>query len=107
MVDFSMLTLLFHGPSAEQKEQGLISNQENSSTVSLENNERVLNVRISVTLFQRISDIMERSGFSSVSDYVAYVLRDNLTEKNTSLSPYTPEDEELLRGRLKSLGYLE
>jgi len=70
-------------------------------------------IKIPRILYNRLSEIVEGSGFNSVTDFIVYVLRDlasthsetqghfGLKEKDLSR-----EEIEAIRKRLKSLGYL-
>ena len=50
----------------------------------------------------------KKSGFKSVSDYVTYVLREVVAMHETKdvPEPFTTEDLESIKERLKALGYL-
>ena len=64
---------------------------------------------IPTRLYERIRELIEGTGFSSVSEYVTYVLRELLAIKaiRGSRSPELSEEElEELRRRLEALGYL-
>lgn len=65
-------------------------------------------VSIPVTLYERIKRLIEGTGFSSVSDYVTYVLREVVAmhEAERSQEPFTEEDLERIKQRLRALGYL-
>ena len=64
-------------------------------------------LKIPRPLYDRMKRIIEPSGFSSVNEFVVYILRDLMSELPT------PEREELtagevdaIRKRLKNFGYL-
>lgn len=66
-------------------------------------------VSIPRTLQKRIERIIKtKSGFKSVSDYVTYVLREvvQMHETEHIPEPFTSEDVEQIKARLKALGYL-
>ncbi len=70
-------------------------------------------IKIPRLLYNRLSEIVEGSGFNSVTDFVVYVLRDLAsTHGESQKAPdmqkgrLTPEEIEAIRKRLKSLGYL-
>ncbi len=63
-------------------------------------------VSIPTFLFLKIQERMGRSGFPSVSSYVAYVLREILTEAKTD-EALTRDDAEKVKERLRSLGYID
>ena len=70
-------------------------------------------IKIPRNLYNRISEIVEGSGFNSVTDFIVYVLRDLVSTDVERKTPEKPEDiglslEEIqaIRKRLESLGYL-
>jgi len=65
-------------------------------------------VSIPVTLYRRIKKIIEGTGFTSVSSFVTYVLREVVTayEERMSEEPFTEEDREAIIEKLQKLGYL-
>lgn len=65
-------------------------------------------VSIPTPLFEKIKERIKDTGFTSVSSYVVYVLREVLSETSEEESePFTKEDEEKVKERLRSLGYLD
>ncbi|MCK4443013.1 MAG: CopG family transcriptional regulator [Thermoplasmata archaeon] len=64
-------------------------------------------VSIPTPLFQKIQDRIKGTGFTSVSSYVAYVLREVITEEPEEEQPFSKEDEERIKDRLRALGYLD
>lgn len=62
-------------------------------------------VSIPIPLFEKLKKQIDGTGFTSVSSYVGYILREIVAEKGEA--PYTGEDEEKIKKKLKSLGYLE
>lgn len=66
-------------------------------------------VSIPQTLHDRLERLIrKKTGFKSVSDYVTYVLREVVAMHETKEvpEPFTSEDIEEIRARLKALGYL-
>lgn len=74
-------------------------------------------IKIPRALYNRLREIIDGSGFDSVTDFVVYVLRDlAASERGTAgvstVAGYqgkeglTQEEIEAVRKRLKSLGYL-
>jgi Arc/MetJ-type ribon-helix-helix transcriptional regulator len=64
-------------------------------------------IKIPRKLYENLSLIIEDSGFSSVSDFIVYVLRDLAASKEVKENPMLTKSEvEAIRKRLKSLGYL-
>ena len=66
-------------------------------------------VSIPVTLYRRIKKLIEDTGFTSVSSYVTYVLREIVAahEMEKGEEPFTPEDRERIIEKLRGLGYLD
>ncbi len=65
-------------------------------------------VSIPVTLHRRIRKIIEGTGFTSVSSFVTYVLREVVAayEEEKAKEPFTEEEKKAIIEKLKSLGYL-
>lgn len=63
-------------------------------------------VSIPTFLFDKVKERIGRSGFPSVSSYVAYILREVLSEKKAG-DEFKSEDAEVVKQRLRSLGYIE
>ena len=65
-------------------------------------------VSIPTPLFKKIEERIKGTGFTSVSSYVTYVLREIVAEeKSDEDEPFSKEDEERIKKRLRALGYLE
>ncbi len=64
-------------------------------------------VSIPTPLFKKIGERIKGTGFTSVSSYVTYVLREVVSEEENEAEPFTKEDEKRVKDRLKALGYLE
>jgi len=62
---------------------------------------------ISKSLYNEVEDSLKETGgeLTSVEDYVEFVLREFLT-KHDGEKAHTKEDEELIKKRLRCLGYL-
>ena len=70
-------------------------------------------IKIPRILYNRLAEIVEGSGFNSVTDFIVYVLRDLASTRVESGlkdplqdSDLSREEIEAIRKRLKSLGYL-
>ncbi|KPL18804.1 MAG: hypothetical protein AMJ92_06125 [candidate division Zixibacteria bacterium SM23_81] len=63
-------------------------------------------IKIPRQLYNKLRDIIEESGFSSVNEFIVYVLRDLVSLHREDQEKLTPEEIKLLKGRLKKLGYL-
>jgi Arc/MetJ-type ribon-helix-helix transcriptional regulator len=67
-------------------------------------------VSIPKPLAEKVKERMKGTGFSSVSAYVTYVLRQVLSsieEEERSNQAFTKEEEEQVKQRLRDLGYLD
>jgi len=66
-------------------------------------------VSIPVTLYERIRRLIEGTGFTSVSQFVTYVLREvvaSMEEEKLSSEAVSEEEKKAIIERLKRLGYL-
>ena len=67
-------------------------------------------IKIPRNLYNRLQEIVDGSGFDSVTDFVVYVLRDlasvNTQDDMMHDEALSTQEIELIRKRLKSLGYL-
>jgi len=66
-------------------------------------------VSIPIPLFNKVQKRIEGTGFTSVSSYVTYILRELIANEDDSNSddPFSKKDEEKVKARLRALGYLE
>lgn len=64
-------------------------------------------VRISQALFEQLDQVVKSSGgaFSSVEDYVNFVLTETVKEMKVTQG-LSPQDEKEVQDRLKKLGYV-
>jgi Arc/MetJ-type ribon-helix-helix transcriptional regulator len=66
--------------------------------------EEYVDISIPNVIVDKIKDHIKGTEFNSVSDYIVFILKEVLEDKsNESLSA---DDEEEVKRRLKSLGYL-
>jgi len=63
-------------------------------------------LKIPRPLYERLGQVIEGTGFRSVNEFVVYVLRDIMAETDETPTALTPREVELLRERLRNLGYL-
>jgi Arc/MetJ-type ribon-helix-helix transcriptional regulator len=77
--------------------------------VADEKERKYTTVSIPVQLYEKIKQRIEGTGFTSVSDYVTYVLREVLAslEEEEKEEVFTKEEEEKVKERLRALGYLD
>ncbi len=66
-------------------------------------------VSIPIPLYKKIKARINGTGFTSVSDYVTYVLREVLAslEEDDKEEAFSEEEEEKVKERLRALGYLD
>ncbi|MFO8020245.1 MAG: CopG family transcriptional regulator [Promethearchaeia archaeon] len=77
-----------------------------------EDKEKVQYTTVSIPkpLANKIKDRMKGTGFSSVSSYVIYVLRQVLSsieEDERKKQAFSEEEEEKVKQRLRDLGYID
>ncbi|MFX1487353.1 MAG: CopG family transcriptional regulator [Promethearchaeota archaeon] len=72
----------------------------------LEKDEKPATVSIPIQLYDKIKKRLGKTGFTSVSDYVTYVLREILASLEEE-EVFTKEEEEKVKERLRALGYLD
>jgi hypothetical protein len=77
-------------------------------------------LKIPRPLYEQLKQVIQGSGFHSVTEFAVYVLRDLISHHGTrgipkekvvedaeaEVDPLTPEEIEAIRKRLESLGYL-
>ena len=61
-------------------------------------------LKIPRPLYEKIKTVIEGSGFSSVNEFVVYILRD-LISQSKEKRELSAEEIEAIRQRLKNLGY--
>jgi Arc/MetJ-type ribon-helix-helix transcriptional regulator len=64
-------------------------------------------ISIPTSLFEKIKERIKGTGFPTVSSYVTYVLRELIEEEEEEKEPFTKEDEEKIKARLRALGYID
>jgi len=62
-------------------------------------------LKIPRPLYNRLSSIIDGSGFSSVNEFIVYVLRDLISLGIDDKKDLTKEETETIKKRLKNLGY--
>jgi len=65
-------------------------------------------VSIPITLYNRIKNLIKDTGFTSVSQYVTYVLREVISahEEAKCKEVFTEEDRKRIIEKLRRLGYI-
>jgi len=65
-------------------------------------------IKIPKKLYEQIKELIKDTGFSSVTDFIVYVLRDIVASgKLKEEAGISKEEIEAIRKRLKMLGYLD
>ena len=65
-------------------------------------------LKIPRPLYERLRQVIEGSGYRSVNEFVVHILRDLVAELRRSPSDeLTPHEIELVKKRLRNLGYLD
>lgn len=72
-------------------------------------------IKIPRNLYNKLNKIISDTGFNSVTEFIVYVMRDlvsttQMEEDNSQIvkgEKLTGEEVEMIRKRLKSLGYLD
>ncbi len=62
-------------------------------------------LKIPRPLYEKIKVVIEGSGFSSVNEFVVYILRDLLSVTGTGKKDLSSQEVEAIRKRLENLGY--
>jgi hypothetical protein len=70
---------------------------------------RDVTLKIPRPLYERLSQVIEGTGFRSVTEFCIYVLRDLVATHEEAVHErgLSPEELALVHQRLRSLGYLE
>jgi len=64
-----------------------------------------ITVRVPRTLGQKIHEKMKRTGFTSLQDYLVYIL-EHFALQDEESDVYTKEEEEEIKRKLRGMGYL-
>ena len=71
------------------------------------NEQESKSVFLSAELYDRIAERVRETGFSSVDEYVTFVLEEVLKEEGEGEAAFSKEEEEEVKKRLRALGYLD
>ena len=64
-------------------------------------------IKIPRPLYDNLTEVIEGTGFNSVTEFIVYVLRDLLSSRSVTSEPSLSKKEiEIIRRRLKTMGYL-
>lgn len=66
-----------------------------------------MTISIPTSLYRKIEERIKGTDYSSVSSYIAKVLREHLAKAESSEQVFTKEEEEKVKERLKALGYID
>ncbi|HJN17622.1 MAG TPA: CopG family transcriptional regulator [Armatimonadota bacterium] len=65
-------------------------------------------IKIPKPLYEKIGTVIEGAGYNSVTDFVVYVLRDIVsTHRGAEGQPHSEDELEVVKDRLRSLGYID
>jgi len=64
-------------------------------------------ISIPTSLYKKIEERIDDEEFTSVSAYVTFVLNEVLSDEEDDVGQFSEEDEEKVKERLRSLGYLD
>lgn len=65
-------------------------------------------IKIPRPLYSKIQQLIDGSGFNSVTDFIVFVLRDVISERGKEeRDEFSPEELAALKKRLRNLGYLD
>jgi len=75
----------------------------------LDDEKKYTTVSIPAPLHDKIKNRIKNTGFNSVSSFVTYVLRqlESSIAEDGKKQPFSKEDEEKIKERLRALGYLD
>ena len=62
-------------------------------------------VSLPIELIEKVKKRIKNTGFTSVSSFVEYVIREIVAEDQKK-EPFTKDDEKRVKERLKALGYI-
>jgi len=63
-------------------------------------------LKIPRPLYNKLKKIIKKTGFSSVNEFVVYVLRDLAALRKSDAEDLSSEEVKLIKKRLEKLGYL-
>jgi hypothetical protein len=64
-------------------------------------------LKIPRPLYEKLQQVIAGTGYDSVTDFAVSVLRDlAATHEMADMKPYSPEELDRVKDRLRSLGYL-
>ena len=73
----------------------------------IKNEKKFTTISIPTPLAEKIKKRIQGTGFTSLSSYVTYVLREVISGTEEPEEAFSKEDEEKVKERLRALGYLD
>lgn len=71
-------------------------------------NEQFMSISIPTSLAEKIKKRIHGTEFSSISEYIIYILNEVVSEEEPETAEgLSKEDDERIKARLRSLGYLD
>jgi metal-responsive CopG/Arc/MetJ family transcriptional regulator len=64
-------------------------------------------ISIPTSLYKKLEEKIKGTEVTSVSSYIAKILRENLGKDDPKEDVFSKEDEEKVKERLKALGYID
>ena len=75
---------------------------------SKKNNHAKVTIKIPRPLYEKISQVIDKSGYNSVTDFVVYVLRDLMASRHFCQNgDLSPQELSRVKKQLQALGYLD
>ena len=71
------------------------------------NHEKFASVSIPISLAEKIEKRIRGTEFSSISAYITFVLEEVVSDEEEDNEELSKEDDERIKARLRSLGYLD
>ena len=71
------------------------------------NHEKFASVSIPISLAEKIEKRIKGTEFSSISAYITFVLEEVVSDEEEDNEELSKEDDERIKARLRSLGYLD
>ena len=69
--------------------------------------DRKVQIEIPDSLAERLKSLAKQENFTDLNEYVTHLLRKAVSSGKEEESSLNPEEEEKIKERLKSLGYIE
>ena len=73
----------------------------------MKDSRKKVTLKIPRPLYEKISGVIEDSGYNSVTDFVVYVLRDLVATQELGKNKEGQADLQRVKQRLRALGYLD